>query len=99
MPGLPELRQAVAAHYRAHQNVALDWEREVMITSGATEAIAGALMLELSHRRVRSAEDIVQVLDLPVLARFNGRSAWAQPGLPRLPARPEPLALGHGGSA
>lgn len=44
MPGLPELRQAVAAHYQAHQNVALDWEREVMITSGATEAIAGALL-------------------------------------------------------
>jgi aspartate/methionine/tyrosine aminotransferase len=43
MPGLPELRQAVAAHYQAHQGIALDWEREVMITSGATEAIAGAL--------------------------------------------------------
>ncbi len=44
MPGLVELRQAVATHYQAHQNVALDWEREVMITSGATEAIAGALL-------------------------------------------------------
>ena len=44
MPGLTELRQAVAMHYRAHQNVALDWENEVMITSGATEAIAGALL-------------------------------------------------------
>jgi len=44
MPGLPELRQAVATHYAQHQGVNLDWEREVMITSGATEAIAGALM-------------------------------------------------------
>ena len=44
MPGLPELRQAVARHYAEHQNVSLDWEREIMITSGATEAIAGALM-------------------------------------------------------
>jgi len=44
MPGLTELRQAVAAHYAAHQGVTLDWEQEVMITSGATEAIAGALM-------------------------------------------------------
>jgi N-succinyldiaminopimelate aminotransferase len=48
MPGLPELRQAVAAHYQTHQNVALDWEREVMITSGATEAIAGALLALIS---------------------------------------------------
>ena len=44
MPGLPELRQAVASHYATHQGVSLDWEREVMITSGATEAIAGALL-------------------------------------------------------
>lgn len=44
MPGLPELRQAVAVHYQAHQGIALDWEREVVITSGATEAIAGALL-------------------------------------------------------
>ena len=44
MPGLTELRQAVAQHYAAHQGVSLDWEQEVMITSGATEAIAGALL-------------------------------------------------------
>lgn len=42
--GLPELRQAVAAHYRAYQNVDLDWQREVTIISGATEAIAAALL-------------------------------------------------------
>jgi len=44
MLGLPELRQAVAAHYRHWQNLALDPDREIMITSGATEALAGALM-------------------------------------------------------
>jgi N-succinyldiaminopimelate aminotransferase len=44
MRGVPELRQAVAAHYRAHHNVDLDWQREVTITSGATEAIAAALL-------------------------------------------------------
>jgi len=44
MRGLPELRQAVAAHYAAHHGVALDWRREVTITSGATEAIAAALL-------------------------------------------------------
>jgi aspartate/methionine/tyrosine aminotransferase len=44
MMGLPELRQAIAAHYRHWQGVDLDAEAEVMVTSGATEAIAGALM-------------------------------------------------------
>jgi aspartate/methionine/tyrosine aminotransferase len=44
MRGLPELRQAVAAHYREHQNVDLDWQSEITITSGATEAIAAALL-------------------------------------------------------
>jgi aspartate/methionine/tyrosine aminotransferase len=44
MRGLAELRRAVAEHYRAHHGVELDWEREVTITSGATEAIAAALL-------------------------------------------------------
>ncbi len=44
MMGLPELRQAVAEHYRHWQGLAFDPEQEVMITSGATEAISGALL-------------------------------------------------------
>jgi len=44
MLGLPELRKAVSVHYRHWQNLALDPDSEIMITSGATEAIAGALM-------------------------------------------------------
>lgn len=44
MMGLPELRQAVVAHYRRFHALDLDWEREVMITSGATEALAGSLL-------------------------------------------------------
>jgi N-succinyldiaminopimelate aminotransferase len=43
MMGLPELRQAIAAHYRHWQGLSLDPDSEVMVTSGATEAIAGAL--------------------------------------------------------
>jgi len=42
MVGLPELRQAVAAHYARSQGLDLDWESEVTITSGATEALAAA---------------------------------------------------------
>lgn len=44
MMGIPELRQAVAAHYRHWQGLVLDPDTEVMVTSGATEALAGSLM-------------------------------------------------------
>ena len=43
MMGLPELRAAAAAHYRHWQGLDLDPDAEIMVTSGATEAIAGAL--------------------------------------------------------
>ena len=35
MLGIPELRQAIALHYRHWQGLALDPESEVMVTSGA----------------------------------------------------------------
>ncbi len=44
MMGVPELRRAVSEHYREWQGLDLDPDAEVMITSGATEAIAGALL-------------------------------------------------------
>ncbi len=43
MMGIPELRQAVSTHFARHQGVNFDPDTEIMITSGATEAIAGAL--------------------------------------------------------
>lgn len=42
MAGLPELRQAVAGHYRRTQGLDFDWASEVTVTSGATEALASA---------------------------------------------------------
>ena len=48
MPGLPELRQAVAEHYRRFQRIELDWKSEVIVTSGATEALAAAIMALLA---------------------------------------------------
>lgn len=44
MLGLPELRQAVADSNRRFYGLDVDWQREVMITSGATEALADSLM-------------------------------------------------------
>src|SRR3569833_1333763 len=43
MPGLTELRQAVADHYARHQGLNLTAE-EVIVTSGATEALAAAIL-------------------------------------------------------
>ncbi len=44
MMGLPELRRGIAQHYARWQGLDLDPDTEVMVTSGATEALAGALM-------------------------------------------------------
>jgi aspartate/methionine/tyrosine aminotransferase len=47
MRGLPELRRAVVEHYRHHQGLEIDpdW---VTVTSGATEALAAAIMALVS---------------------------------------------------
>jgi aspartate/methionine/tyrosine aminotransferase len=39
MMGMPALRQAVAAHDRRFYGLEVDWQTEVLITSGATEAL------------------------------------------------------------
>ncbi len=39
MMGVPELRQAVAAHNKRFYGLDVDWQREVLVTSGATEAL------------------------------------------------------------
>lgn len=44
MPGLPELRQAVAAHDRRFYGIEADWQAETLVTSGATEALAACLL-------------------------------------------------------
>lgn len=48
MRGLPDLRAAVSRHYARHDGVAYDPESEVLVTSGATEALAAAIFALLS---------------------------------------------------
>jgi N-succinyldiaminopimelate aminotransferase len=43
-PGVPELRQAVAEHQQRFHGLAYDPDSEVLVTAGATEAIAAALL-------------------------------------------------------
>jgi aspartate/methionine/tyrosine aminotransferase len=48
MTGLPELREAVAAHARRFYGLEADPNAEVVVTSGATEAITACLMAVLN---------------------------------------------------
>ncbi|MFJ4617529.1 pyridoxal phosphate-dependent aminotransferase [Streptomyces sp. NPDC088812] len=43
-PGVPELRTAVAEHQRRRYGLSFDPDTEVLVTAGATEAIAAALL-------------------------------------------------------
>ncbi len=43
-PGRPELRQAIARHQQRHYGLELDPDRQVVVTTGCTEAIAASLL-------------------------------------------------------
>ncbi len=43
-PGVPELRTAIADHQRRRYGLSYDPDREVLVTAGATEAIAATLL-------------------------------------------------------
>ena len=43
-PGVPELRQAIAGHQQRFYGLAVDPGTEVLVTAGATEAVAAALL-------------------------------------------------------
>src|SRR5256886_14910917 len=43
-PGIPALRAAIAAHQRDFWNLPYDPDTEVLVTAGATEAIAAAIL-------------------------------------------------------
>src|SRR4051812_1700075 len=43
-PGIPELRTAIAAHQRRFYGLEVDPDREVLVTAGATEAIAASIL-------------------------------------------------------
>ena len=43
-PGVPVLREAIARHQERHYGLAVDPDREVVVTTGCTEGIAAALL-------------------------------------------------------
>jgi aspartate/methionine/tyrosine aminotransferase len=58
MRGLPELREAIAAYYRAEQGLSVD-PAGIVVTSGATEALAASLLA-----LVRPGDEVVLVQPL-----------------------------------
>jgi len=72
MMGIPELRQATAAHNNHFYDLDIDWQSETMVTSGATEALASSLfgLLEPGDEAVM----IEPLYDcyLPILRRAGG---------------------------
>lgn len=71
MRGLPALRQTIAGYYAREQGLALD-EREVLVTSGATEALAASILA-----LVRPGDEVILVQPLydaylPLVQRAGG---------------------------
>ena len=44
MLGIPELRQAVAAHNKRFYSLDVDWQTQVMVSSGATESLSASIL-------------------------------------------------------
>ena len=44
MLGVPELRQAVAAHCKRFYDLDIDWQTETMVSTGATEGLAACFL-------------------------------------------------------
>ena len=47
--GIPELREAIATHQQRFYGLTVDPDREVLVTAGATEAIAATLLALVEH--------------------------------------------------
>lgn len=76
--GTAELRQAVAVHDRRFYGLDLDWREEVVITSGATEALAACLFSV-----IREGDEVI-VLEpaydsyVPIIRAAGGRPRFVR---------------------
>lgn len=70
--GVNELRQAVADHNKRAYGIELDWQSEIMVTSGATEALLDCLMAMITP-----GDEVVLIEPfydcyLPIIERAGG---------------------------
>jgi N-succinyldiaminopimelate aminotransferase len=87
MMGIPELRQAVAQHAKRFQGLDVDWQSEVLVTSGATEALGDCLF-----GLIEPGDEVVLIEPLydsylPIVRRAGGtpRLVRLEPPTWRLP--------------
>ncbi len=72
MMGIPELRQAVAAHNKRFYDLDIDWQTETMVTSGATEALAACLFGVIEPGDEAVLIEPLYDSYLPILQRAGG---------------------------
>ncbi len=92
MMGLPELRQAVAGATRRFYGLDVDWQSEVMVTSGATEAIADTLMALLEPGDEVILIEPLYDCYLPLVRRYGGIPVRVRVTPPHWTLEPKALA-------
>ena len=92
MRGLPSLREAVAEHYQRLQGVSLNWQTEVTITSGATEALAAAMLAVLSPGDEVVLFEPMYDSYLPMLRRAGASARFVRLEPPHWRVDPDALA-------
>ena len=97
MMGLPELRQAVAANNKRFHGLDVDWQTEVLVTSGATEALGDCLF-----GLIEPGDEVVLIEPLydsylPIVRRAGGipRLVRLEPPTWRLPREELAAAFGE----
>ena len=86
-PGDPDLRRAIAEHQRRWYGLEVDPETEVVVTAGATEALAGALLgmldpgdevvlLEPMYDSYRAGIALASAVPVPVLLTPGDDGRW-----------------------
>ncbi len=96
MLGVPELRQAVANHGRRFYGLELDWTRETLVTSGATEALAASFL-----GLIEPGDEVVLFQPLydsyvPMVRRSGGVARFVNLRLPDWSFTREDLAAAFG---
>lgn len=92
MRGLPVLREAVAEHYGRLHGLALNWRSEVTITSGATEALAAAMLCVLSPGDEVVLFEPMYDSYLPMLRRAGANARFVRLEPPHWRVDPHQLA-------
>ncbi|PIP01088.1 aminotransferase [Pleomorphomonas carboxyditropha] len=92
MMGLPALRQAVAAINKRFYGLEVDWQTEVMVTSGATEALGDAIL-----GLVRPGDEVVLIEPLydsylPIVRQAGGIAKPVRIAPPNWELDPDALA-------